>query len=156
MDLDKTNRWLTLIANIGVVIGLFALIFELRHSSQVAEVAAYQTRIAEIQGMNLELALSSELSIVLEKYESKGIDALTPEERRRVGAWYQVILRQMQGQYYQYQNGFLERAVIDRTLLDISNGIYQSWEQLGLLTSIEIEEWHDEIENIMASKGNET
>lgn len=156
MDLDKTNRWLTLIANIGVVIGLFALIFELRHSSQVAEVAAYQTRIAEIQGMSLELALSSELSIVLEKYESKGIDALTPEERRRVGAWYQVILRQMQGQYYQYQNGFLERAVIDRTLLDISNGIYQSWEQLGLLTSIEIEEWHDEIENIMASKGNET
>lgn len=156
MNLDKTNRWLTLIANIGVVIGLFALIFELRHSSQVAEVAAYQTRIAEIQGMNLELALSSELSVVLEKYESKGISALTPEERRRVGAWYQVILRQMQGQYYQYQNGFLERAVIDRTLSDISNGIYQSWEQLGLLASIEIEEWHDEINNIIASKSNET
>ena len=154
MDLDKTNRWLTLIANLGVVFGLFALIVEIRHSSQVAEVSAYQTRISEIQGMSLELALSSDISFILEKYQTKGVDSLSPQEYLRVNAWYQVILRQMQGQYYQYQNGFLERAVVDRTLLDISNGIYQSWEELGLLKSIEIEEWRNEISKTMLGKVN--
>lgn len=71
MNLDKLNDWLTLVANVGVVIGLVALVLELRHSSQVAEVAAYQTRIAEIQDMNLELALSSDLAVVLQKYNSQ-------------------------------------------------------------------------------------
>ena len=55
MNQSKINGWLTLVANVGVVIGLFALLAELRHSSQVAEVAAYQTRISEIQEINLEL-----------------------------------------------------------------------------------------------------
>lgn len=61
----------------------------------------------------------------------------------------------MQGQYYQYQNGFLERAVIDRTLMDISSGIYQSWEQLGLIDEIEISEWREEIDMTMSNKRDE-
>lgn len=104
----------------------------------------------------MELALSSDLAGVLEKYDSNGIGALTPSEQLRVGAWYSAIMRQMQGQYYQYQNGFLERGVIDRTLVDISIGIYQSWEQLGLLNFIEIAEWRSEIDDTMASMSNET
>jgi hypothetical protein len=33
MDLNKTNRWLTLIANIGVLVGLIVLIFELSQNT---------------------------------------------------------------------------------------------------------------------------
>lgn len=154
MNQDKINRWLTLAANVGVVIGLFALLFELRHSSKVTEVAAYQTRIAEIQGIGLELALSNDLASLLEKYKTEGVASLTPQQFSRVRAWYVVILRQMQGQYYQYQHGFLERAVIDRTLQDISNGIYRSWEDLGLIQSIEIDEWRAEMERVMSEAGS--
>lgn len=152
--MGKLNQWLTLLANVGVVVGLIAVVIELRHSSQVAEVAAYQTRIAEIQGINLELALSSDLATVLEKFDVEGVEALAPAERRRVRAWYQVILRQMQGQYYQYQSGFLERAVINTTLRDIANGIYRSWEQLGLLSEIEIVEWREEIDEAMRASNS--
>ena len=155
MNQNKINGWLTLAANVGVVIGIFALLAELRHSSQVAEVAAYQTRISEIQEINLELALSSDLTSLLVKYETEGVGSLTPQEYSRVRSWYAVILRQMQGQYYQYQNGFLERAVIDRTLQDISNGIYQSWGHLDLLKSIEIDEWRAEIDHVISKKGDE-
>ena len=84
------------------------------------------------------------------------MNALTPEEVLRVRAWYHVILRQMQGQYYQYQNGFLERAAIDRMLLDIAGGFYQSWESLGLLNAIEIDEWREEIQIALSRKRDET
>jgi hypothetical protein len=146
VNLQKLNDWLLLLANVGVVIGLVALVAELRHQSQVAQVAAYQTRIAEIQDMFLELAVSETLAGVLVKYDSAGPDALTAEEHTRVRAWYHVILRQMQGQYYQYQKGFLDRAVVDRTLAVIAGGLYDSWEALGLTSNIENDAWRAEIE----------
>ena len=152
MNLEKLNDWLTLLANVGVVVGLVAVLLELRHSSQVAEVAAYQTRMAEIQEINLELALSDDLASILVKFDEEGVAGLSAEERLRTRAWYQHILRQMQGQYYQYQNGFLERSVIDTTLDDIANGIYQNWEHLGLLGAIEIPEWRDEIEKALTEE----
>ena len=156
MNLDKLNDWLTLLANVGVVVGLIALVLELRHSSQVAEVAAYQNRVAEIQEMNLELALSDDLADLLEKFDSKGVAALSPQERRRVRAWYQVILRQMQGQYYQYQQGFLDRTVVNTTLRDIAGGVYENWKLLGLLPAIEIVEWREEIESAMSVRRDDT
>ena len=71
MNLEKLNDWLTLLANVGVVIGLIALVLELRHSSQLAEVAAYQTRISEIQEINLELALSNDLASFLRSFKHR-------------------------------------------------------------------------------------
>ncbi len=90
---------------------------------------------------------------MLEKNKSQGTDALTPGECVRVRAWYGAILRGMQGQYYQYQHGFLERESVDRTLEDIAIGSYENWAVLGLLGSIEIKEWRAEIEQGMNEKG---
>ena len=59
----------------------------------------------------------------------------------------------MQGQYYQYQQGFLERESVDRTLDDIANGIYKEWENFGILDRIEIPEWREEIGRRMRSTG---
>ena len=64
-------------------------------------------------------------------------------------------MRGMQGQYYQYQNGFLDRVSIDRTLTDIADGIYEQWERYDLLDNIEIQEWRAEIDQALAG-GNET
>jgi len=35
MDSDKTNRWLTLGANIGVLIGIMLLVFELTENREM-------------------------------------------------------------------------------------------------------------------------
>ena len=150
MESDRLNRWLTLIANFGVVVGLFLLIAEVNHASRLAEVEAYQTRIRDIQELSLELALSDSLAEILIKADSEGVESLTPSEYRRARSWYEVIMRGMQGQYYQYQNGFLDRASIDRTLTDIADDIYENWERYDLVDSIEIEEWRAEIDEAMA------
>ena len=149
MNSDRLNRWLTLVANFGVVVGLFLLIAEVNHASKLAEVDAYQTRIRDIQELNLHLALSDSLADILSKADNEGVEALTPSEFNRARAWYSAIMRGMQGQYYQYQNGFLDRASVDRTLHDIANGIYQNWEQFGLLGNIEIQEWRAEIDHAL-------
>jgi len=125
---------------------LLFVAFELQQSNRIAVVAAYQTRIAEIQELNMQLALSNDLPMILEKLNSDGVSSLTPVELRRARAWYSMILRGMQGQYYQYQQGFLDRIVIDHTLEDLEEGIYQHWVSLDLLGYIEIQEWREEIE----------
>jgi len=145
MDFDKTNRWLTLIANVGVVIGLFALISELNHSSRLSEVAAYQSRMSERQAVSVEIALSENLAALLEKYGSEGIESLTPIELRRIRSWNSGVILRMQGQYYQYQLGFLDRLSIDKTLDVIASRSYSRWAKLGILNVIEIPEWRDEI-----------
>jgi len=148
---SKTNEWLSLIANIGVVIGIFVLVAEVNHASKLAEVGAYQTRMKDIQELNLQLALSETLADILNKSDADGVAALTPGEFSRAQSWYATILRGMQGQYYQYQQGFLERESIDRTLDDIAGGIYEKWEKFGLLKRIEIPEWRAEIQRKMGS-----
>lgn len=134
-----------IIGIIALVVSLLFVAYELQQSNRISIVAAYQTRIAEIQELNKELALSNELATILEKIDSKGIESLTPVEFRRARAWYSMILRGMQGQYYQYQQGFLERNVIDLTLEDIGGGIYDHWVSLKILDLIEIPEWRSEI-----------
>lgn len=152
MDSEKLNSWLTLIANVGVVIGIFLLIAEVNHATRLAEVEAYQTRIRDIQELNIELALSDSLAGILGKANSEGAEALTPSEFYRAQAYYSAIMRGMQGQYYQYQNGFLDRESVDRTLDDIADGIYDNWEQLDLLDNLEIAEWRAEIEVALAKR----
>jgi len=152
MKTVKLNDWLSLIANIGAVVGIFLLIQEVNHASRISEVEAYQTRIRDIQEVNMQMALSDTLALIFEKEEEQGIDALTPSEFMRVRAWYASIMRGMQGQYYQYQEGFLEREAVDRTLEDIAAGIYAKWVAYDLLQHLEIKELRDEIELRMSKE----
>lgn len=146
MNTDSLNKWLTLITNIAVVIGIFALIAELNHSSRLAEVSAFQNRMTEIQESQVQLALSGGLATILEKYQVEGVESLSPSEYIRAQAWYAAGLRRMQGQYFQYQQGFLDRNSIDRTLAVITTRSWGRWIDFELLENVEIPEWRDEIE----------
>ena len=145
--MNALNKWLTLLANFGVVAGLIFLAIEVNHSSRLAEVAAYQSRIQEIQTVRREIALSPELASMYEKFSSQGVDSLSPIEYRRLRAWQSAVQMGMQSQYFQYQQGFLDRQVVDQTLDDLANGIYEQWVDLDLINEIKPEEWKQEIEN---------
>lgn len=150
MNLDKLNRWLTLAANIGVVVGIYALVAELNHSSRLAEVSAFQNRMTEIQEANVQLSLSEDLAAILEKYESEGLASLSPSEFRRAEAWYSGVIYRMQGQYFQYQQGFLDRESIDNTLDYIAAQSWERWADFGITSDITITEWREEIEARLA------
>ena len=145
MKLDKLNKWLTLIANIGVAVGIFAIIVELNQASKLAEVSAFQSRMTEIQEAQVQLALSEDLAEIFVKYDSSGVESLSPTELIRIQAWHGGVMRRMQAQYFQYQKGFLDRSSIDMMVDDIASAS-ERWAELGLLEQIQILEWREEIE----------
>ena len=152
MSLDNINKWLTLLANFGVVVGLVALILELNQSQRLAESTAYQTRISEIEQSERELALSGDLAEIIVKYDTQGLESLTSAELLRFRLWNQAILRRMQGQYYQWQQGFLDRSVVDSTLDSIVNSRYEVWKELGI-NYFSIPEWEAEVMDRLAESG---
>ena len=139
------DTWLQLLGMLGVLGGLVALVIELNQSQKLSQADAYQVRISEIQEAQRELALSEDLAAILHRFDSEGVDSLTADEKSRVVAWNLATQWRMQGQFYQYEQGFLEEAAMQRTLDDLANGIYAKWEQLGLTDSIHPVAWKNKI-----------
>ena len=131
MDSAKWNDWLTLLANIGVVIGLGILIFELKHVTDLSEVEAFQTRSTEISETAKQLALSEDFAGIQERMAAQGFSALTPAEQRRVRAWELGVATRMQAQFYQYQRGFLEETAY-QAMLRFASSSLPMWRELGI------------------------
>ena len=137
--------WIQLIGMLVVLGGLVALVIELNQSQRLSQASAYQARNSEIQEAQRELALSEDFAEILQKFDSQGVDSLTLGERSRVVAWHSAMQWRMQGQFYQYQQGFLEEAALEQTLNDLASGIYQKWEELDLTERIQPFEWKQRI-----------
>ena len=137
--------WIQLIGMLGVLGGLVALVIELNQSQRLSQANAYQARNSEIQEAQRELALSEDFAEILQKFDSQGVDSLTLGERSRVVAWHSAMQWRMQGQFYQYQQGFLEEAALEQPLNDLASGIYQKWEELDLTERIQPFEWKQRI-----------
>lgn len=146
MNFDKLNQWLTLLANFGVLVGIFALVIELDQSSKLAAVDAYQTRNSELQALNFQMSLSPQLLQVLDKYDSGGLESLDSVEFLQVRRFNSSIILRMESQYYQYLNGFLEEEVIESTFDVITDTYYVRWNELGILDNITLYQWREEIE----------
>ena len=149
------DTWVQLLGMLGVLGGLVALIIELNQSQRLSRAAAYQTRISEIQEAQRELALSEDLAEILQRFNTEGVSSLSPSEMGRVKAWHSAIQWRMQGQFYQYEQGFLEEAALQRTLDDLANGIYPKWQELGLVDTIHPITWKDKI-NERLNESDET
>ena len=130
MNSEKLNRWLTLLANIGVVIGLALLIYELRLSQNLAETEAAVRRLDQIQVAQVELATSEFLAAIRVKAQSEGVESLTSVELFKLQQWENSVRLRMRSQYIEYVRGYLDQ--------DTAEGIVESavnflpyWEELG-------------------------
>ena len=130
MNAEKLNRWLTLLANIGVVIGLALLIYEVRQSQNLAETEAAVRRLDQMQVAQVEMATSEFLSAIRVKALSEGVESLTPTELYKLRQWENSVRLRMRSQYIEYVRGYLDQ--------DTANGIVEAavnwlpyWEELG-------------------------
>jgi len=154
MSRSEINEYVQTGAALVAIVGIFLLGYEVQQSNRIAAVSANQLRISDVQDLHRELATSEDLAEIIVKFDSDGIDSLSQVELFRASAWHMLILRGMEGQYRQYQEGFLDREVVDRTLEDISQGLYGKWEQLDLVNAIENREWLLEIQRYLKSGSN--
>ena len=151
MDTDRLNRWLALGANIGVLVGLIFLVVEIRHTNDLARANAYRSRGGEIQEAYQAVALDSELSQIMLKFDQQGIDGLTDHERIRYKYWQVAVQLRMQNQFNDYRLGFLDEDMY-QAALDAAAAHYDLWMELGV--DIEDSEFKAAIESVRKIRAN--
>ncbi len=48
ISMDRTNQWLSLVANVGVIASLLFLGYEIRQNTNIAKASAYRENIQDI------------------------------------------------------------------------------------------------------------
>ena len=105
MNPNKLNQWLTLGANIGVVIGLALLIYEINQNTQMMQ--------AQINQNRTDTSLSEQQAIYNSEYipemvmKIKNKEKLSEEELIRHEAYFRAFNRNMDNQIWQYNHGYL-------------------------------------------------
>ena len=130
MKFKKVNSWLTLTANMGVLIGLILLIAELNQTNNQMSSRAQQDRTDSIVQANVELALSESLADIITKMEESGVSSLSASELIRARSWANATINRMRGQYYQYQQGFIDEETNSFMLIRGTNNL-RLWKELG-------------------------
>ncbi len=105
MDEDRVNKWLTLGANIGVLIGIIFLAVEIRQNTEMTRAQITQSRADAAIALASEYINSDYLPDVYAKFAHG--EELTFQEASRYRVYLRAALRNHQNNYLQYRQGFL-------------------------------------------------
>jgi len=108
MNAKRINQWLTLGANLGVLIGIILLLVELHQNSTMMRT---QTRYEVSQGIVDLLSLSAnndQLVSVLRRADSG--EELTPDEQMQFRHRTFALFRYLENLHYQYRQGLFDEA----------------------------------------------
>jgi hypothetical protein len=130
MDSEKVNRWLALLANFGVVIGLVLLAYELQQTQNLAETEAAVRRLSQIQEARVAFATSEFLPPIRVKARTEGVQALSAVELDRLQDWESSVRLRMQSQYIEYIRGYLDEETADGMVRSAA-AFLPYWEELG-------------------------
>ena len=132
MNTDRLNRWLSVGANIGVVIGIAVLILEINQNTEMMRAQMTQARAENLLDRYRDEIHSDYWAEILAKRRvAKTIDewvsALEPVEYERVWTFQLFQWHYLQAQYSQYQSGYLDEEVwIGSTQAD-ARRFMQTW-----------------------------
>lgn len=113
MKSDRLNRWLTLGANLGVLVGIILLIIELDQNQDMLQAQMVQARADNrlatyIEGMHSDYWPLMNVKRAEADSVEDWISALTPEEYQRVRFQVLYEINDLRSQWYQYTNGNLD------------------------------------------------
>ena len=105
--MDSVNKWLTLLANFGVIAGIILLALELNQNTASIKGSAYQTWVAA----NLELNIAASQDNMSETIRAGILDSenLTQENFIEFALWNYSLFQLIQATDYLYKTGSLDR-----------------------------------------------
>ena len=109
MDSDRLNRWLTLGANLGVLVGIILLIVELEQNREMMRAQTRNEISAEIVDLLSHVATEPQLASLLRRADEGGED-LTPDEFFQYDARLAAMIRYFENVHYQYRLGLYDEA----------------------------------------------
>ena len=115
MNLDRLNQWLTLLANLGVLIGLIFLIAELNQSNRIAVYSAESTRRTQFLDMNTSRIENPEIIAKL----------MHPDPELSEVEWVQALYtaRQQTNTWIDAENAVINGLLSEQTYNEIFNDI---------------------------------
>jgi hypothetical protein len=105
MNADKLNSWLTLGANVGVVIGLALLVYEINQNTEMMQAQINQNRTDT--SMSEQQAVYNSDYVPALDVKIKNGEQLSDEELIRYDHIFRAFNRNMDNQLWQYDHGFL-------------------------------------------------
>ncbi len=142
MDTDSVNKWLTLSANVGVVIGQILLLIELDQNSDLVRAQIHQARSDAHVWMKADSADSEFLLPAMEKFRLAGgsnnmdaMDALTPIEAARVKLSMEAAHQDYDNLFYQYQQGYLDEEYYLYRVAPTIKELAPWWRELDIFES---------------------
>ena len=126
MNTDKLNRWLTLAANVGVLVGLFLLVAELRQTNAIAKAEAInvmtQNTYTILQGYRDARNIAA-----LNRVEEVGWDGLTYEEQLLLSSVEAMFMNHVQNAYYQHELGIFDDGQFDAAVWNMDESLQSPW-----------------------------
>ena len=104
MDADRLNRWITLGANLGVLVGVFLLLVELRQNTESTELQAAQSYVAISHELDFRIVDDPSLIALF----LNPPDERTPTDLQRLDRWYFGSLRTWENGFFLHRRGVLD------------------------------------------------
>ena len=143
MNADSINKWLTLAANVGVMIGLILLFVEIDQNSNLLRAQIHQARSDAHVANRMQLADSEYLMLAFQKFNEAGgfrnpdaLDQLTALEVARIKERLAAFHQDYDNLFYQYQQGYLDEEYY-RYRVEVPVALFAPWwEKLDVFESI--------------------
>ena len=132
MDTVRLNRWLTLGANIGVVIGIALLILEINQNTEMMRAQMAQARTENLLDRYRDEIHSDFWADILAKRRvaqsiDEWVSSLTPAEYERVWTYQLFQWHYLQSQHGQYQAGYLDERIWTGPATADARRFMQTW-----------------------------
>ena len=156
LESDRLNRWLTLGANIGVLVGIILLLIELDQNSDLLRAQVHQARADAHVGHRLSDVESEKLTAIRMKLVENGypqdvtsVEALTSEELFRFRDYKAATHTDLDNLFYQYQQGYLDEEYYQYRVVCAIRRNTPYWQKFGTFRTNSRPTFRAEIERIM-------
>lgn len=109
MKLQDADKWLSVIANLGVIVGIIFLAYELRQNTLATDLEVASNFHNSFSEIEMLIAGDSEFSQLLLK--GRDNEKVTPHESFRLAVFYGNVLRHWQNVHFQYFSGGLDEDI---------------------------------------------
>ena len=153
--MEELNQWLTLLANVGVLIGIGFLAYEIRQNTKATHA---QTREAVLAGRQVQLAAVREDPNLIKSLIKQ--DPLTDDEQIKLFTWLTSALSAREFSWLQWKSGVIDETQWQSELA-VLRGLLQAptvrlwWKNVGHITvSSEFRQYVDsQMEDLPPSHG---
>ena len=131
MDSDRLNRWLTLGANLGVLVGIALLLVDLDQNRGMMRAQTRDQIATALIELQIATGTNRQLVELLDRADSG--EELTGPDRRQVGYRYNALIRFWENSHYQYRQDlydefeFASQREAWRRTFEVGPGITRYW-----------------------------